>query len=545
MRFRTAIGFATLLLMTAACSSKGASIGDVSEALSPDTEPVIVTTTVDQPKAASARIGPDGGTLTATGADGSKYSLEIPAGALVEEIEVRMTPITSMDGLPLAEGLAAGVQLEPEGMTFYDAVTLTIKPAETLPVDQTLPIGSSGETGALYIPFIEPDRDTIRLKLLHFSSAGVSKGFLADIEPERKRLGGDVETRLISLANAELVRARQAGEENPNANAELMQALEYLMKQFEEYVIKPRLAAAGESCAAGRLAMQTVLGYERQRQLLGMPDSGGLEKFTDLMPTVSRVCLQEEYELCRDEHIVHRMVPAILGVERQRQLLGDVSAEMDQVIAEAEDLAVKCLRFELEFESVTEFPTGEGGHVTSEVESKVTVQYERGSLTPPSGSSALENSNFEFELPPGGCTANPARGGGTFTVISLNWLVASDGIEDQVGHVEDVLLRYDPGETTESIGAIKCPFGIGPGEMPVSGWWSRFFFGTHSDEAAMDDSGSASGFNPTDLNSVVGMTYLATGWEVSGDELFAEREWEKDVAGVTEEGSFKLYHRPE
>ncbi len=92
-----------------------------------------------------------------TGTDGSHYSLEIPAGALVEEIEIRMTPITSMQGLPLNEGLAAGVQLEPEGMTFYDIVTLTIDPAEPLPIEQTIPIGSPGETGAVYIPFIDPD----------------------------------------------------------------------------------------------------------------------------------------------------------------------------------------------------------------------------------------------------------------------------------------------------------------------------------------------------------------------------------------------------
>jgi hypothetical protein len=543
MRLRTVTGIAALMLVTAACSSKGASISDVSEALNPDTKPVIVTTTADPSRAASARIGPDGGKLTATGADGSEYSLEIPAGALVEEIEVRMTPITSMQGLPLAEGLAAGVQLEPEGMTFYDAVILTIDPAEALPVDQTLPIGSTGGTGALYIPFIDADPEAIRLRLLHFSSAGVSKGLLADIEPERERLGGDVEARLTSLANAEMVHARQAGETNPNANADLMRALEYLMTQFEEHVIKPRLAAAGESCAAGRLAIQTVLGYERQRQLLGMADSGGMEQFVDLIPTVSRVCLREEYELCRDEHIVHRMIPAILGMERQRQLLGITSPEMDQIMAEAEDLAAKCLRFELEFESQTAFPDG---GVTSDVEAKVTLQYEPGSLTPPSGSSALVNTSFTFEIPGGGCTAHPALGGGTFTVISLNWLAASDGIEDQVGHVEDILLRYDPGQTTETV-AITCPFGTTMPDMGVSGWWSRFFFGTHAMEAA--DSGpmgaTTGGIAMPDLNSLQTVTYLAKGWDVSGDELFAELEWDESIEGIAENGSFMLYHRPE
>jgi hypothetical protein len=540
MRLRMVIGFAALLL-TAACSSGGnsgnSSGGDVSEVLDPETEPVTVTTTVDRVRAASVRIGPDGGTLEATGADGSQYSLDIPAGALVEEIEVRMTPIASMEGLPLTGGLAAGVQLEPEGMTFYDVVTLTIEPAEAIPAAQLLPIGSSGGTGALYMPLIDLNPDAIRLRLMHFSSAGVSKGLLADIEPVRQRLGGDVETRIMSLASAEMARARQAGESGPD-----MGVMEYLFKLYRDHVIKPRVAAAGESCAAGRLAVQTVLFYGRQRQLMGLPEDSVAE-IVDLMPTMARVCLQEEYELCRDEDIVHRMIPSILGLERQRQLLGITSPEMDQVMAEAEDLAVKCLRFELEFESLAE-TTSPDGEVTSEVESKITLQYEAGSLTPPHGSSALTNTNFEFVIPPGGCTANPVRGGGTFTAISLNWLAASEGIEDQLGHVEDILLRYDPGQTTETV-SITCPFGATMGDMGISGWWSRFYFGAHFEEAMMADSAPASGFDMTDPSDLLTTSYLATGWDVSGDELFAAREWERNVEGITEEGSFKLYHRPQ
>ncbi|MGH2606862.1 MAG: hypothetical protein ACRDG5_09755, partial [Anaerolineales bacterium] len=277
----------------------------------------------------------------------------------------------------------------------------------------------------------------------------------------------DAEARILSLAAAELARARQAGEGVD------MNALEYLFGLYREQVIKPRLAAAGESCAAGRLAIVTVLGYQRQRQLLGLPDDD-VGEIADIMPEAVKVCLQEEYELCRDEHLAHRMIPAILAMERQRQLSGIQTAEMDRVMAEAEDLAAKCLRFELEFESSAELPSPGGGRVTSEVESKVTLQYEAGSLAPPRGSSALVNTTFEVVIPPGGCTATGVRGGGTFTVISLNWLVASDSVEDQVGHVEDILLRYDPGETTETA-TIACPGGLTTAEGVVTGPWHTFF----------------------------------------------------------------------
>ncbi|HET7012161.1 MAG TPA: hypothetical protein VFI11_15400 [Anaerolineales bacterium] len=532
----------TLLLFAAACSSGGSSgnssSGSVSEALDPKTEPIAITTTVDEGAAASARIGPDGGRLAATGADGSQYSLDIPAGALVEEVEVRMIPIASMEGLPLAEGLAAGVRLEPEGMSFYDFVTLTIDPAEAIAADQLLPVGSAGETGALYMPLIDLDPDTIRLRLLHFSSAGVSKGLLADIEPVRQRLGGDAETRILSLASAEMARARQAGESGPD-----METLENLFQLYREQVLKPRLAAAGESCAAGRLAIETVLSYGRQRQLLGLPDDSMTEA-VDLMPTMARVCLQEEYELCRDEHIVHRMIPSILSIERQRQLLGITSPEMNQVMDEAENLAVKCLRFELEFDSSADVPTPDGGGVTSVVESNVTLPYEAGSLAPPSGSSALENTSYKVVIPPGGCTATGVTGGGTFSVISLNWLVTSTGLADEVGQVEDILLRYDPGQTTE-IADITCPQATMMGQGLVMGQWHTFFLGTHIEEIYMAESGAESGLHMANPVSMLGFSFLATGWDVSGGELFAELEWDKSVGGINEEGSFKLYHRPQ
>jgi len=96
----------------------------------------------------------------------------------------------------------------------------------------------------------------------------------------------------------------------------------------------------------------------------------------------------------------------------------------------------------------------------------------------------------EYDLrgrdPPGGCTATGVRGGGTFTVVSLNWLVASDNVADQMGHVEDILLRYDPGETSETT-TISCPGGATIAEDVFVARWNTFFFGTHAEEIWMGD----------------------------------------------------------
>ena len=561
MRLRLILVLVGMLLAAVACLG-GSGSEDVSEALDPETQPVTVTTTVDQGRAVSAMIGPAGGSLTATGADGSRYVLEVPADALVVETEITMTPIESMEGLPLEDGLAAGVQLEPEGATFYDFVTLTIEPGEAIPVEQQLPIGSSGETGAVYIPFIDLDPDTIRLRLMHFSSAGVSKGYLADIEPVRQRLGGDAEARIRSLAAQELARARQAGEDPDPAT---MAALD---KQYREQVLKPRVAAAGESCAAGQLATKTILEYGRQSDLMGLGYNWE-QDLSEIGPKVARVCIREEYELCRDEHIVHRMIPVILGLQRQSELMGG-GAEMDQVIAEAEDLARKCLHFELEFESTARMESGDV-YNESEVESKVEITYEPGFPPTITGSSALENLDYELSDPGGACTTTGNRGGGTFEVSNLYWEVETSGPDDQLGHVKDVWLTYAPGITTETITASCSGMTF---TTPPAAIWSNTYMGVHQSELGGSGGQEAaggdqpppipkltipqleslmqSGAPPSGLGTEEagpGATYTTKVWQVKGGELFAEKEWDLSIGAgeglMTEEGSFKLYHRPE
>ena len=564
MRSRLGLALGFLVLGGIACSvaagSSGA--GDTAEALDPDTEPVTVTTTVDQSRAASARIGPAGGTLTASAADGSKFTLEIPADALVEEIEVTMTPIESMDGLPLKDGLAAGVQLEPEGMSFYDFVTLTIEPAEVIPVEQQLPIGTSGETGAVYIPMIDSDPDAIRLLLMHFSSAGVSKGYAADLAPVRQRLGGDAEARINSLMTQEMARARQAGEDPDTAT------LAALDKQYRDQVLNPRIAAAGESCAAGRLAQETILRYGRQSELMGLGYNYA-KAMSDIAAKVGSKCVREEYELCRDQHIVHRMIPVLLGLERENELMG--GSELDGVIAEAEDLTRKCLHFELEFESTARMESGDV-YNESEMESSIEITFEVGSMPPVvTGSSALVNLDYEVSDPGGACSTTGNRGGGTFEVSDLHFVVDVKDKDDRVGYVKDVLLTYAPGISTETITASCNGMTF---TTPPAAIWSNTYMGVHQSEiggsGGQETAGGdqpppipkltipqleslmQSGAPPSGLGTEEagpGATYTTKAWQVKGGELFAEKEWELSIGVgegmMTEEGSFKLYHRPE
>jgi hypothetical protein len=590
MKLRILTVITALAVATSACNlsnlmpfsnSNTTSNQKFSQVIDPKTQPIQVTTTLDQSHATTAIIGPDGGTLSTTGADGSRFTLEIPPKALVETIEVSMIPITSMDGIPWKSGPVAAVQLEPDGQTFYGYVTLTIEPAGDIPVDQAIPVGASGPGHDLYIPAVDPKSATLQLKLGHFSSAGATKGLLADTEPWRQRLGGDVEARLGSIVAAELEREKQAilAGQQPNTDPNFWDEVQ---QTWIQYVLKPRLAAAGQNCAAGQLALQTVLSMQRQAALGGWIFSPGIN-LLDLIAKVGKVCLQEEYELCRDQHIIHRMMSVVRGIERQNQLLGvydagqgDTSAAaLAQLEAEGWDLARKCLHFELRFKSTANMSTADGSY-TSTVEATVPIELNASGL-------ALEGSadliNTDFSMKPKKCSAQTTPGGGTFKVISLVPIDAAPDANHPYGYVKAIHLTYAPGYTSEKVIEI-CP-GAKPAIFPPMGLWSMAFQALHVQD--MGGGGQGNGNSPlpdignllggmgiSNLPNVPGLpqmpgggqsqggsnqtsqdngpTFLAKEWAVRNGELFASKQWDLTVNLATsgeESGTFELYHKPQ
>ena len=242
--------------------------------------------TEGKPKAGPRVTSP----TTATGADGTRFLLEVPAGALASDTTIRMTPLSALAGMPFGSSPLA-VQLEPEGLQFYADAFLTITPAAPIPLAEQLFFTYQGLGDNLILAVPDTTSSEIRLRLGHFSGYGVTKGLLADIEPVRARLGGSAEARLQNAIAEQLTRARQAQLLGSGEAVDV--DFEGYFQQFEEQVVKPRLAAAGESCAAGRLALQTLLSLERQKQLLGITESGGQLFDPVLMDTDAGVCMQE------------------------------------------------------------------------------------------------------------------------------------------------------------------------------------------------------------------------------------------------------------
>lgn len=122
----------------------------------------------------SGTIGPAGGTLQTTAEDGTVYTLTVPADAIATGRTITMTPITAIDGYPLAGGVAGGVELQPSGTVFTAPVTLEIETART-PDAGSVPVAIlfSGNGTSFEPSFAGSSTGTYTVPMTHFSGGTV------------------------------------------------------------------------------------------------------------------------------------------------------------------------------------------------------------------------------------------------------------------------------------------------------------------------------------------------------------------------------------
>ena len=307
--------------------------------------PLLVSAQSDSAHTATVIVPITGGTVTATGADGSVFTLDIPGDALLTPTEITMTPVSSIADLPLGGGLGAAVKLAPEGLRFYHYATLIITPAQAIPLSQQTFFGFQGNGEDFHLEPPVAGSSALQIKLLHFSGAGVGNGTSADRAAILMHNASDVENRLRQSISEQMRLAREQ-----NAAVDATALFSDTWQEYMDQVVTPRIQAASSSCAAGKSAIQTLLGLERQKQLLGAGPDNALDLMSSLLPQVARACLQEAYDACVNQHDLREIVRLVLGYERQGQLLGSTDTAMPWD-ALGQQLIKQCLRFELDFAS--------------------------------------------------------------------------------------------------------------------------------------------------------------------------------------------------
>ncbi len=134
-------------------------------------------------RATSADIGPAGGVIEATGANGMAYRLEIPADALAQTLRITMTPLARIDHLPLSGGLVGAVDLQPSGLRLALPATLKIVAAAPPRTGVTLTgfsIAAAGANTARELAIAATAE--VRVLVNHFSAWGAGFGTTQDLE---------------------------------------------------------------------------------------------------------------------------------------------------------------------------------------------------------------------------------------------------------------------------------------------------------------------------------------------------------------------------
>ena len=129
-----------------------------------------VRPTLERSRAVSQVIGPAGGTLASTSADGTRFELAIPAGAVRAPATIALTPVKRIRGFPL-HGRRAAVQFTPDGLALDAPATLTIT-LKRAPRGKFVGFVYDGSGRNLGLRAARRSGRTIVMSVDHFSSAG-------------------------------------------------------------------------------------------------------------------------------------------------------------------------------------------------------------------------------------------------------------------------------------------------------------------------------------------------------------------------------------
>jgi hypothetical protein len=480
-----------------------------------------------------------GGTVSTTARDGTKYTLSVPAHALLADTTVSVTPVVSLRGLARGAKLRGAVQLAPEGLGLIRPATLTIATRRRAKGVRGTAWRGSGRYASRYPTALR--RGTVRLRVVHFSGYADFQGPVGD---------------LPKLADA--TRA-----------------------YYQDHVLKDMTKAESNDSVAAA-AIQEWMGWERQAEVVG---SGFMDRERDTLaqkvPKITHNQIEQAYGRCKDKHDVGSELRNLMRLENQAALLAGGSVLGHRLTGAARQLAEqlpalisdrlrKCGSFEVDFETeLTEnvnnsWDEGDRHETFSQSQTihvralSVPVQAFGTTGSPPAPSAApLEVLSFSHhfhreEISPTASTvcdqsSNRATPSSPFEALRLD-LTPDDR--------PSVTLRIDPG-SAEADRSGQCVLTIngdpsGPQTIPANnhlpGLVANDFFYLQP-----PDPTTGSGFGENNL------VVKFDGWDYLGGSVWARKVLTRSVSppseiftghsggstNITETTSIELKHRPE
>src|SRR6266540_1089762 len=138
----------------------------------PKPKPKNVSVSLEQSGQREVSIGEAGGSISAGAASGAKLTLSIPVGALAEETQIKLTPVSAVRGLTKIR-LVAGAQFAPEGLTLAKPATLTL---ETSKAGGARALAWFGVGKDVFRYPSKRSGTKIQILITHFSGVGMAQG---------------------------------------------------------------------------------------------------------------------------------------------------------------------------------------------------------------------------------------------------------------------------------------------------------------------------------------------------------------------------------
>lgn len=336
--------------------------------------PVDIAFDPDTDAQTRADIGPDGGTIVVTGADGTKYSLEIPPAALLIETTISMGALTHIQGLPKDSGSVLAVALGPERLVLEAPAVLTVTPGTMTP--RTFPFGfaSTGEGQDVGLLQRRVAETSVSVLVRHFSTAGVamatSPGAEQTIAESRQR---DIETMFesqiaalfpeIDFSDPGLSEIPVIGTDTP------ADSYFSLLRLFYETVLPGRIEQAsmrGASCEAIETASRMIIRAPRAGS--GVPEGWPL---TDKLQALRDAafgkminngyianldnCIQDKAKRCayKEGMELYILVDSQLFLKNFSRGIRNINADMrrEQVLKIVERITRHCRNYNVDFDS--------------------------------------------------------------------------------------------------------------------------------------------------------------------------------------------------
>jgi hypothetical protein len=234
-------------------------------------KPLNISVKLDKKQTTSKLVPRTGGSVSLTAADGSKFTLDVPADALDADTMITMTAVKSIAGAPLAEGPMAAVQLEPSGLFFKEITTLTIVPAKELPVKDQIVFGYEGDGKDYHLAVVDPKSKDIKIKLMEFSGAGVGSrsdsAWAANLQIEATSARAKLMQKLGEATHNDRRSNLLGGDGNEAADM-----IDSFFEQFYDQVVLKKIAAAELDCKFAQEALDDLLWLDRFQKVLVSDD---------------------------------------------------------------------------------------------------------------------------------------------------------------------------------------------------------------------------------------------------------------------------------